>query len=98
MAPESIPVSHGDEKSVAIGAAFEADYLVMKSGEEMRYEFTLSEELRAPVAKGHAVGNIRVMLGESLLGEIPIITTEAADKLSFGKVLRLLWLSMMNMA
>ncbi len=94
----SIAVSHGLEKEVALQGAYGADYLVMKSGDSINYEYVLPERIEAPVAKGYVVGKAKVILGESVLGEIPIVAAETVPAISFFAAWKMLWSALMNMA
>ncbi len=85
------------QKSIKIKAEYDDNFLVMKSNEQLQYEYVLPEVIEAPVAKGYVVGKIRVILGKDILGEIPIVADETVPALSFGSAFGLLWQSMMDM-
>lgn len=92
-----IPVTHGLQKTVRLQADSTADFLVMKTDEELTYEYQLPESLDAPVAKGYVVGKAKVYIGRSLLGEIPILAAETVMPVTFWEAFKILWHSLINM-
>ena len=51
----------------------------------------LPDALDAPVQQGQAVGTVRVLSGETLLGEYEIRAAADAPKMDFGTAFGLLW-------
>lgn len=92
--PATLPllqVSGGVDSTLSLEPAHTADYLVMKTTDQLSYECSLPEKIEAPIAKGYEVGTAKVMLGETCLGEIPIVAAEGAQKMTFWAAFKLLW-------
>lgn len=81
-APE---ILRGVKKTIKIAADGQLSVLLPKntSGEITR-ETVFSENLAAPVKKGATVGTVTVKMGDSPLGEIPIIAAESVERLTIG--------------
>ncbi len=75
------------------GISYEAFDCVMPKGGEKKVELALEleENLAAPVKVGEQVGKVIYRSNGEVLGEVPILTTETIDKISFwGLVERIL--------
>lgn len=67
------------------GVAYDAFDCVVKKGEEGKVEATieLEDSVPAPVTVGTKVGKVVYKLGDTVLGETAILTTEEVHKISF---------------
>ena len=92
-----VPVRGGPAKTIPIKADGSPKYLIMKTTETPTFEYILPEEISAPVAAGCVLGKAIVKLGESTLGEIPIIAAESVAKLGFWDAICLLWNALVNL-
>ena len=75
------------------GISYGAFDCILPKGGEKKVEFAveLDESLAAPIKVGESVGRIIYRSGDEILGEVPILTTEKIDKISFwGLVERIL--------
>lgn len=82
---EAPEVLRGVKKTVKIAADRQLSVLLPKntSGEITR-ETVFSENLTAPIKKGATVGTVTVKMGDSPLGEIPIVAAESVERLTIG--------------
>lgn len=64
------------------------------SGDTLRTELTLPEELTAPVEQGQTVGKVSIYDGDALVNEFEVRAAADAPKLTFDSALRLLWESL----
>ena len=62
-----------------------------ESGAALTARADLPDALDAPVQQGQAVGTVRVLSGETLLGEYEIRAAADAPKMDFGAAFGLLW-------
>ena len=89
--PEEIKVLGGVENTCGISyGRFDA---VMAKGTEKKVErsIQLDEEIAAPVKVGTKVGTVVYRVGDQILGEVPVLTTEEIAKIDFwGLVGRIL--------
>ncbi len=67
------------------GIAYDNFNCVVKKGEGGRIEASmeLCENVSAPVSVGTKVGKVTYRLGDEIVGEVDILTTEAVEKISF---------------
>ena len=49
-------------------------------------EVTLEEGVTAPVSLGQRLGTMTIRAGEQVLAEIPLVASEAVEKLTFGQL------------
>ncbi len=84
-----IPVKHGltDSVSVAPGAVTP---ILLKKGQEKQVvtETELAADLTAPVEMGQVVGNVRLLLDNELLTEIPIRAQHEVAQMTFLRALK----------
>ena len=91
--PLLIKVKGSAEESVPLeySALPESILMPKESAAELTAQLTLPDELDAPVQQGQAVGVVRILAGESVLGEYDICTAADAPEMDFGTALGLLW-------
>lgn len=89
----AVPVKLGKEEQVAARLGNDASLLIDKGQKSsVTTEVQVEESLTAPVAQGQRLGTLRVMSGEQVLSEVPLVAAQGVERLSygelFGKVLR----------
>ena len=91
--PLLIKVKGSVEESVPLeySALPESILMPKESAAELTAQLTLPDELDAPVQQGQAVGMVRILAGESVLGEYDICAAADAPEMDFGTALGLLW-------
>ncbi len=79
-----IPVRRGTVRFVT-PTVTEKFFALLKKGDENKItqNFTLSEELVAPIKSGDTVGYVHIYLGEEELGVIPITAQSGSDELTY---------------
>ncbi len=82
-AAEDVRVLGGVKNSCSVG--FEGFDAVVSKGDVGKIErkITLQESIAAPVKLGDEVGKVQYLLGEEILGEIPITAREEIAKIGF---------------
>lgn len=70
-----------------------SDSLILPKGnsEEIKSEYTVTEELEAPVEKGSVVGKLTYSYAGATIDEYDIVTSESVEPMSFSAVYKLLW-------
>ena len=91
--PLLIKVKGSAEENVPLeySALPESILMPKESAAELTAQLTLPDELDAPVQQGQAVGMVRILAGESVLGEYDICAAADAPEMDFGTALGLLW-------
>ena len=91
--PLLIKVKGSAEESVPLDYSALPGTLLMpkESGTALTARADLPDALDAPVQQGQAVGTVRVLSGETLLGEYEIRAAADAPKMDFGTAFGLLW-------
>lgn len=91
--PLLIKVRGSAEETVPLeySALPESILMPKESAAELTAQLTLPDELDAPVQQGQAVGMVRILAGESVLGEYDICAAADAPEMDFGTALGLLW-------
>ena len=91
--PLLIKVKGSAEESVPLeySALPESILMPKESAAELTAQLTLPDELDAPVQQGQAMGMVRILAGESVLGEYDICAAADAPEMDFGTALGLLW-------
>ena len=91
--PLLIKVKGSAEESVPLDySTLPATLLMPKEGaSELTAQISLPEELDAPVQQGQAAGTVRIMAGETLMGEYEIRTAADAPEMDLGTAFGLLW-------
>ena len=91
--PLLIKVKGSAEESVPLDYSSLPGTLLMpkEGGAALTARADLPDALDAPVQQGQAVGTVRVLNGETLLGEYEIRAAADAPKMDFGTAFGLLW-------
>ena len=91
--PLLIKVKGSAEESVPLDYSALPGTLLMpkEGGAALTARVDLPDTLDAPVQQGQAVGTVRVLSGETLLGEYEIRAAADAPKMDFGTAFGLLW-------
>ena len=91
--PLLIKVKGSAEETVPLeySALPESILMPKESAAELTAQLTLPDELDAPVQQGQAVGMVRILTGETVLGEYDICAAADAPEMDFGTALGLLW-------
>ena len=91
--PLLIKVKGSAEESVPLDYSALPGTLLMpkEGGTALTARADLPDALDAPVQQGQAVGTVRVLSGETLLGEYEIRAAADAQKMDFGTAFGLLW-------
>ena len=91
--PLLIKVKGSAEESVPLDYSALPETLLMpkEGGTALTARAGLPDALDAPVRQGQAVGTVRVLSGETLLGEYEIRAAADAPKMDFGTAFGLLW-------
>ena len=80
-----IPVKLGAQSSVKAVPGEEAQMLIDKSQRDMvTTDFTLEEEVTAPVSCGQRLGTMTVRAGEQILAQIPLVAEKAVPRLTWS--------------
>ena len=90
-APQTLPVRRGAAEEVGLGYQLPGQLLLKKGeGASLTVEVQLPEVLEAPVGAGQPVGSVRVLAGETVLGEYPVCAAGEVPRMDFALSLR--WL------
>ena len=91
--PLLIKVKGSAEESVPLDYTALPETLLMpkESAAALTAQLDLSQELEAPVQLGQTVGTVRILSGETQLGEYEVRATADAEKMDFGTAFGLLW-------
>lgn len=82
-----IPVKLGAQKAVKAVPGEDAQLLIDKSQKDMvTTDFTLEEEVTAPVSRGQRLGTMTVRAGEQILMEIPMVAETGVSRLTWGEL------------
>lgn len=87
-----IEVKGGMQSQVNLRCEISDSVLLPKGNtDEVKSEFTVSEELKAPVKRGEVVGKVTYYYSGATIDEFDIVTDCAVEAISFGAVYKLLW-------
>lgn len=94
---EPIPVTLGQEDSVEVELAENAQVLIEKAqAAKVEKQLVLAERLEAPVEKGQKVGTLRFSLDGKQIAEVPVVAANSVKRLStmdiYGEILKSLLL------
>lgn len=94
---EPIPVTLGQEDSVEVELAENAQMLIEKAqAAKVEKQLVLAERLEAPVEKGQKVGTLRFSLDGKQIAEVPVVAANSVERLStmdiYGEILKSLLL------
>lgn len=80
-----IPVTKGTQTLVTLTADSSVSFLVAKGKEgDIQKSFDLPESLEAPIRAGDTVGTITFTLDGKTLGQLPVVTSNGVDKMSYS--------------
>ncbi len=80
----AIPVKKGMAKEITVESTGTVDLLMEKGkADEITQIVTLPEQVEAPVLTGDTLGSVRFMLGEKEVGEVPIISANTVERVTF---------------
>ena len=83
----AIPVKLGKENMVAASLGNSTALLIDKSQKSsVTTSIQVEESLTAPVAQGQKLGTMRLMSGEQVLSEIPLVAAQGVERLSYGEL------------
>jgi len=83
----TVSVEDGVQNKLKANTEDKLGLLMKKSDKtEIRQEITLNKKIVAPIKIGDEVGRITVYKGEEIIGEIPIVSMEKIEKLTFSKI------------
>ena len=83
----ALPVHLAEQAAVTPVLTENAVLLKKEQLGNLTQEFTLAEELTAPIAAGQQVGTLTVRCEEDILAELPIVITEDIPKISYAGLL-----------
>ena len=91
--PLLIKVKGSAEESVPLDYTALPETLLMpkENAAALSAQLDLPQELEAPVQLGQTVGTVRILSGETQLGEYEVRATADAEKMDFGTAFGLLW-------
>ena len=81
----SLPVTGGKTDRLDLSIPEQFSYLCMpdESPDQIRRGITLPESVPAPIEQGATVGKIVYSLGDTTIGEVPILAERAVEKVDF---------------
>lgn len=83
----AIPVRLGKENMVAASLGSGTSLLIDKSQKaSVTTQIQVEEAVTAPVAQGQKLGTMRLMSGEQVLSEIPLVAAQGVERLSYGEL------------
>ena len=90
--PASLKVTNGMESSVDIVCCTKSSVLLPKGNSKgLSAEFTVAEELKAPIIEGQIVGKLTYTCNDEVVDEYDILAKTSVEPLTFGSIWRLLW-------
>ena len=79
-----VPVTLGKAPGVGVTLGENAQLLIDKSQRaSVTTDISLEDQITAPVSRGQRLGTLRVRVGEQILSEIPLLASEAIDRLTW---------------
>ena len=83
--PSQVPVKLGKLKSVTAEPGMDTQLLIDKAQRSsVTTEVMLEESVTAPVSKGQRLGTMTIKAGQQVLSEVPLVASEAVERLSWG--------------
>jgi D-alanyl-D-alanine carboxypeptidase (penicillin-binding protein 5/6) len=82
-----VPVTLGTSREVT-ALPGESTQLLISKGKKgsVTQEVTLMDGVEAPVQRGQSLGRLTIRAGEEILAEIPLVASEAVDRLTWGRL------------
>ena len=93
IAPElpedtTVPVKLGKTRTVKVALDREQMQLIEKAQKNMASsEYTLVDQVTAPVSKGQNLGTLQIKAGDRILAEMPLVAAEPVERITFGGML-----------
>lgn len=93
IAPElpedtAVPVKLGKTRTVKVAMDREQMQLIEKAQKNMASsEYTLVDQVTAPVSKGQNLGTLQIKAGDRILAEMPLVAAEPVERITFGGML-----------
>ena len=86
-------ISGGEKNSVGIHSAEKFAYTLLKTEEdkEIRKNVRILEEINAPVKKNEIIGEIDYLIGEEVIGTIPIYASEEVKEKTYLFSIKTIW-------
>ena len=80
-----IPVKLGAQQTVKAVPGEDAQLLIDKSQKDMvTTDFSLEEQVTAPVSQGQRLGTMTIRAGEQILAEVPLVAETGVPRLTWG--------------
>jgi len=86
--PGSLPITGGEKEFCKIFAEDFCAVLPKGSESKISTETNISEKLTAPIQKGQKVGTLKYKLGNDIVGEMEVVSSEDVEKIGFFGVLK----------
>ena len=81
----AVPVTLGAQQTVNAVPSQDAQLLIDKSQKDMvTTDFTLEQQVTAPVSQGQRLGTMTVKAGEQILMEVPLVAETAVQRLTWS--------------
>lgn len=85
----SVPVKLGKADTVEVTLEEKQAQLIDKAQKNLAsVEYTVVEEVTAPVSKGQKLGTLQIKAGDRILAELPLTAAKAVEKISFWGMFR----------
>ena len=92
-----INITKGMESKAAVKPDISGKFLMEKGMQDsILSEIKLKDEVEAPVSKGQEIGRVTYKIGETVLGEFPIISLENIERINFSGVLQMMFSSFLS--
>lgn len=86
---EKIPVSHGVASDITVKAGKTGEMLIDKgTKDKITEKTTLAEKIDAPVKAGDTVGKTEFFVGETKIGESPVLSAVSVEKMTLANAVR----------
>lgn len=86
---EKIPVSHGVSSDITVKAGKTGEMLIDKgTKDKITEKTTLAERIEAPVKAGDTVGKTEFFVGETKIGESPVLSAVSVEKMTLANAVR----------
>ncbi|MBR5543479.1 MAG: D-alanyl-D-alanine carboxypeptidase [Oscillospiraceae bacterium] len=87
LSPDRIPVVLGNEDFVSLEFGSVPSTLIEKNSlSGIDKEFSIPDDVKAPVKQGQTIGTAKIFSNETLLCEVPIIAKNDVNRMSFGDI------------
>lgn len=86
---EKIPVSHGVASDITVKAGKTGEMLIDNgTKDKITEKTTLAERIEAPVKAGDTVGKTEFFVGETKIGESPVLSAVSVEKMTLANAVR----------